>query len=133
MRPWGLALEAEPFKIHRQRMGRNQVYGLWFGGSNYAEPDWEYLEVFGSLADARRHAEARYFDRFRQDQFNYVFRRQQWDGTPGVDQTSHIKVWLDLDLPSDENDVFELPEPDRYVLLSAAGNARTVEHWPHGR
>lgn len=43
-------------------MAKKLVYGLWYGGPSYSQPDRESLEVFPSISAAKRALWERYYD-----------------------------------------------------------------------
>lgn len=94
-----------------------KIYGLWWGGNSYSRPRLDDLEVFASIAGAKRAVVDRYMSNWilLQD-FDYVERGRESVLSPCV--TEESETWL-FDAPDGD-----LSYPDRRVFLGPQGGPR---------
>ncbi|GAA2653585.1 hypothetical protein [Nonomuraea recticatena] len=75
-----------------------RVYGLWFGGASYTNPDDSDLEEFASITDAREKLLDRYWRGcWQRSRFNFVARTPTDTLTPGVALSSEILLYRSRD------------------------------------
>jgi hypothetical protein len=69
----------------------SKVYGLWYGGASYSAPDHADLELFDSIEAAKEELRSRFNGRGK---INYVNSELDECGTPGVDETSEMLLFI---------------------------------------
>ncbi|MFI9559127.1 hypothetical protein [Nonomuraea endophytica] len=93
-----------------------RVYGLWFGGASYSDPDDSDLEEFASITDAREKLLDRYWHGYWQrSRFNFVERTPTDMLTPSVTQSSEMLLYRSRD---------SLDSPDWRLSFGPRGGAR---------
>jgi len=79
-----------------------KIYALWHGGCSYMPGNFEHIETFPSIAEAKRELSRREHSR-GPHWFEYVNKPEEHVETPCVEGS---EMWLWASMPQDDGDLY---------------------------